>query len=80
MRLGEGGGISGERGRTSEDGEVKHYNADGKLRLTLTMFGPAMVSDRFALFFLAVSVLAKVFIYIRWDCIPAMFEALEWGA
>lgn len=46
---------------TSEDDEVKHYDDDGKLRVALTIFGPAMFSDRFALFFLVVSVLAKVF-------------------
>jgi hypothetical protein len=64
----------------SEDDEVKHYGAaDGKLRVTLTMFGPAMFSDRFALFFLVVSVLTKVFIYagIATIIVPAMFEALE---
>ena len=40
------------KGATSEDDEVKHYDADSKLRVTLTICGPAMFSDRFALFFL----------------------------
>ena len=50
----------------------------------LAMFGPAMFSDRFALCFLAVSVLTKVVVYagigtVAPVIVPMMFEALVWG-
>jgi len=71
-------------GGALEDGEVKHYDADGTC--TSGMFGPTMFSNTLALF-LAVSALTKVVVYAAYAgietiatvIVPAMFEALEWG-